>query len=306
MTDLCVIIVTWNSVRDIEAALRSLLNDLHDSFLTARVLVVDSASTDNTVAHVDEQFSGYVEVLALDTNIGFARANNVGLAHLGYDTIAAAPFVLLLNPDTITRPGTIRALLDVLTANPGMGVAGPSLVYGDNSFQHGAFAFPGLRQLWAEFFRIPGRWREGTFNGRYPQALYQGQTPFDVDFVLGACMLVRAEAIAKVGFFDERFFMYCEEVDWQWRMKRSGWRIVCVPTATMVHLGGQSTAQAKPRSIVNLWESRLLLYDKHYGLLKRWLARRLVAWGIERQQQHVQQPELQQAYRRVLKATRTR
>jgi hypothetical protein len=104
--------------------------------------------------------------------------------------------------------------------------------------------------------------------------------------------------------FDEQFFMYCEEVDWQWRIRKGGWRIVCVPTAHIVHLSGQSTSQAKPRSIRNLWESRLRLYAKHYPRWKRAIAKRLLARGMKktlRDWQHKNgDPAVAEAYRHVL------
>lgn len=277
MPTLAVIVVTWNSAHEIEAALRSLLDDLERERIDHHVLVVDSASSDDTAAFVRERFPS-VEVLALAVNVGFARANNIGMRYLGLDrTEPLAPFVLLLNPDTVVLPGAIRQLLTAMEVNERVGVVGANLQFGDGSFQHGAFGFPGLRQLYAEFFWLPGRWREGRFNGRYARAQYAGTEPFRVDFVLGACMLLRSEVIAAVGLFDEAFFMYCEEVDWQWRIRRAGYEIVCAPAAHIVHLGGQSTSQVKARSVRNLWDSRLLLYRKHYPFWK-WQAARLLVW----------------------------
>jgi N-acetylglucosaminyl-diphospho-decaprenol L-rhamnosyltransferase len=282
MNALAVIVVTWNSAHEIEAALSSLLRDLENAAHDARVLVVDNASTDRTVDFVREKFPS-VEVLALSDNVGFARANNIGMRHLGIGSAeAAADFVLLLNPDTIVQPGAIQAMMSALQADPRVGVVGANLTFGDGSFQHGAYAFPGLRQLYAEFFWIPGRWREGRFNGRYARRLYQSEQPFEVDFVLGACMLVRAGVVAEVGGFDEAFFMYCEEVDWQWRIRQAGHVIQCVPTAHIVHLGGQSTSQVKARSVRNLWESRLRLYRKHYPAWKWRAARLLIGLGMRR------------------------
>lgn len=309
MNNLAVIIVTWNSEKDIEAALSSLMADLERSMLTAHVLVVDSASSDGTVSLVRERFP-QVEVLALRDNVGFARANNLGMRHLGMaNDRPAAPCVLLLNPDTIVQPGALRALLNALEANPRAGVVGANLTYGDGSFQHGAFAFPGLRQLYAEFFWLPGRWREGRFNGRYDRASYAQPQPFNVDFVLGACMLLRAEVIANVGMFDEGFFMYCEEVDWQWRIRQAGYEILCAPSAHVVHLGGQSTSQVKARSVRNLWESRLRLYRKHYPAWKWHAARLILWWGMQRLKARWQRQggadEVARAYDDVLQAVRS-
>ena len=93
-------------------------------------------------------------------------------------------------------------------------------------------------------------------------------------------MMVRPQAIADVGLLDEDFWMYCEEIDWCWRMRRAGWRSYCVPKAHVVHYAGQSTGQVRISSFVALWRSRLLLFDKHYPLWKRLLARGLVGLGM--------------------------
>ncbi|MFW5691615.1 MAG: glycosyltransferase family 2 protein [Chloroflexota bacterium] len=278
--DLAVVIVTWN-VRDLAIqALDSLYADLREAGLRSRVYVVDSASSDGTAAALRGRFPE-ADIHASDENLGFARGNNHAITRImALDTPPRA--VYLLNPDTITRPGATRALYDALFARPDTGLVGARLSYGDGSFQHGAFAFPGLRQLWVEFFPVPGRLIESGFNGRYPRDRYNAGEPFPVDFTLGATMMLRREVIAQTGMFDPYYFMYCEEVDWAWRIRRAGWQVVCVPAAHVVHLGGQSTGQVRPRSVMNLWESRLKLYDRHYPAWKRRLARWLVRAGMRR------------------------
>jgi len=233
-----------------------------------------------------------VQMIASEENLGFGRSNNAGMRALGFGQDTPPQelprAVYLLNPDTLTQPGATRRLFDTLLSTPDIGVTGARLSYADGSFQHSAFAFPGLRQLWVEFFPTPGRFIEGRFNGRYPRALYAGDTPFAVDFMLGATMMLRREVILQTGMFDEQFFMYGEEVDWQWRIRKAGWRILCDPRAHVVHLVGQSTGQARPRSIRNLWQSRLILYQKHYPAWKVQVARWLVAAGMRRKMQQAQ------------------
>jgi N-acetylglucosaminyl-diphospho-decaprenol L-rhamnosyltransferase len=308
---LAVVIVTWNVCDLAIQTLKSLYADLDHSGLSARVVVVDSASSDATVATIAQQFP-QVELIASPENLGFGRANNLGLKHLGFGTHApdVPSFVYLLNPDTIVQLGSTKTLLSTLQSLPRAGVVGANLTYGDGSFQHGAFGFPGLRQLWVEFFPSLGRWIEGEFNGRYPRTNYEASQPFPVDFTLGATMFMRREVIETTGMFDEAFFMYCEEVDWAWRIHKAGWEIYCVPNAHVVHLGGQSTGQVKPRSIINLWESRLKLFQKHYPTWKRWLAQRMVIIGMQRKiaQLNSNTPnvtEIRQAYETILKKAKT-
>jgi hypothetical protein len=283
MLDLAIIIVTWN-VRDLALqALHSLYADLASSGLTYRVMVVDSASSDDTVAAIQAQFP-QITMLASPENLGFGKANNMGMRHIGLDNLNTElpRAVYLLNPDTITQAGATRKLFDAVFAAPDIGLTGAQLAYEDGSFQHGAFAFPGLRQLWVEFFPTPGRFIEGRFNGRYPQILYAAGQPFEVDFTLGATMMLRREALLQAGMFDEDFFMYAEEVDLAWRIKKAGWRVMCVPTAHVTHLAGKSTSQVRAHSLIYLWESRLKLFRKHYPLWKWILARRMVALGMQR------------------------
>lgn len=286
MPDLAVIIVNWNTRQLTLDALASLYADQDANGPAATVYVVDNASTDGSADAIRAAFP-QAQVLASEGNLGFGGGNNHALRHLGFGTPTQPPdlprAVYLLNSDTITQPGATRALYDALLADSRLGVVGARLTYGDGSFQHSAFAFPGLRQLWAEFFPTPGRWIEGRFNGRYPRRCYESGHPFRVDFTLGATMMLRRETIEQTGMFDEAFFMYCEEIDWSWRIRRAGWEIACVPAAHVVHLGGQSTALVRPQSVVNLWRSRLLLYERYYPPWKQAIARRLVRAGMQRQ-----------------------
>ncbi len=310
MIDLAVAVVTWNSADVITDALQSLLEDLESSGLRSEVWLVDSASTDETVAIVRERFPA-VKLIACEHNIGFGAGNNLALHAIGFngdDRAAELPAaVYLLNPDTVTHPGACRRLFDALMARADVGVAGARLTYGDGAFQHSAFRFPDLRQIWTEFFPTPGRWLEGPFNGRYRREQYDSARPFEVDFTLGATMMLKREVIQQTRGFNTDFFLYCEEIDWAWRIKRAGWRILCVPEAHVTHLGGSSTSQARPRSQIDLWKSRLLLYDTYYPRWKRAAARQLMILGMKRKLRALgaADPELKRAYRQVIEMAMT-
>jgi len=285
MSKLAIVIVTWN-VRDLALnALKSLFADIENSRLSAEVYVVDNASSDNTADAIAEQFP-QVHLTASEENLGFGGGNNYALKQIGFgraNTNDLPDAVYLLNPDTITQVGATKALYDTLMADDKLGLVGAQLANADNSFQHGAFYFPGLRQLWVEFFPTPGRLINTTFNGRYPLTAYQQSEPFSVDFTLGATMMLKREVIQQTDMFDDdTFFMYCEEIDWAWRIRNAGWDIKCVPSAHVTHLVGQSTSQIRPQSLVNLWTSRLRLFKKHYPRWKLFLARKMVMLGIQR------------------------
>jgi N-acetylglucosaminyl-diphospho-decaprenol L-rhamnosyltransferase len=281
MFRLAVVIVSWN-VRDLLAAcLRSLFDDVERSGLEARAWVVDNASADGTPDMVAKAFPA-VHLVASQENLGFARGNNVALREIFHLPSPIPEYIWLLNPDTEVQPGATGALIAALDANPRVGVVGPKLLYADGSLQHSAFRFPGLVQLAFEFFSLPPRFYDTSLNGRYPRRLYKGEIPFLVGHPLGASMTVRTEAISQVGLMDEGYRMYCEEVDWCWRMRKAGWRALCVPGARVVHHAGQSTAQVPISSFVHLWTSRARLYARHHGPVAWRLARALVRVGMRR------------------------
>jgi GT2 family glycosyltransferase len=298
MTDLAIIIVNWN-VRDLLAAcLRTVLTDLAAGDLSGQIWVVDNASHDGSVAMLERDFP-QVRLLTSAENLGFAGGNNAALRAMGFghddrqagraeamasvQTHSDLPkVVLLLNPDTKVQPGALQTLVDFLAGNARAGVAGARLVYGDGSFQHSVFAFPGLWQLAIELLPLPGRLVESRLNGRYPRLLYERGRPFKVGHPLGAAMGVRGEAIEQVGLLDERYHMYVEEIDWCRRIVAAGWEAFCVPAAVVTHFGGQSTGQIQLDSMLHLWTSRYRFYHKHYHPVRVWLAGQIVRIGMER------------------------
>ena len=295
---LTVIIVSWN-VRDLlMACLRSLRADLERAGLTADIWVVDNGSTDGTPEAVARDFPA-VRLIARRDNPGFAAANNQALRA----ALDASPprYFWLLNPDTEVLPGATAALIAAMETHPRVGVAGAKLLYPDGNLQHSAFRFPGLVQLAFDLFPFPPRLYETRLNGRYPRRLYNGDVPFFVDHPLGAAMMVRRETVEQVGLLDEEYRIYCEEIDWCWRMRRAGWRALCVPTARVVHHAGRSTGQVPVPSFVHLWTSRARLYARHHGPVTRHLARILVRVGMRRRMRRAT-PEWQEAIRQVLRA----
>jgi N-acetylglucosaminyl-diphospho-decaprenol L-rhamnosyltransferase len=274
--DLAIVTVSYNTRDLLAECLAAALVGLEWSGLSGEVWVVDNASADGSAEMVRQRFPA-VRLVAHDQNIGFAAGNNLALRNLsGF----MPRHVLFLNPDTRVVGDALGQMVRFLDATPHAGVAGARLVHGDGSFQHSAFAFPGLVQTLLDFFPLHPRLLESRLNGRYPRQSYQAGQPFAVDHPLGAALMIRAQTLAQVGGFDERFFMYCEEVDLCRRVKKAGWGIYCVPQAEIVHLVAQSTRQFRDRMFVALWRSRFLMFDKHEGAARRWAARRLVRLGL--------------------------
>ncbi len=302
-SQLGVVIVSWN-VRDLLArCLYSLFAELERAQLTARVVVVDNASFDNSPDMVHAQFP-QVELIAREDNLGFAKGNNVGIRSLGLPNpnpgeTQGCGEVLLLNPDTEVQPGAIKTLLDVMHSRPDAAIVTSRLSYGSGAFQHSAFHFPGLGQLYIELFPVPGRFYESRLNGRYPRRQYAGQQPFEIDTPLGAVMLLRREALEQVGLFDEEFALYCEEIDWAARFKEAGWKNLCAPAAHIVHYEGKSTSQVRVESFVKLWTSRYRLHRKHPQFAPLALARRIVIAGMKRKMKDAP-PEMQTACEKII------
>jgi len=287
MTNLAIIIVNWNVRHLLADCLRSVQADLAGSQLSAQIWVVDNASTDGSADMLRRDFPG-VRLIASGKNLGFAGGNNaalraIGFGNAGHNNVDMLPqAVLLLNPDTIVHAQARQMLHAFLQHTPNAGIAGARLVYGDGSFQHSAFALPGLWQLVIELLPVPGRLVESGLNGRYPQRLYNSGQPFKIGHPLGAAMAVRREAVQQVGLLDEQYHMYVEEVDWCKRILSAGWQAYCVPAAVVTHFGGQSTGQIKTNSFINLWSSRYRFYRKYYSPLNVWLARQIVKLGMRR------------------------
>ena len=274
--DLSIVIVSFQVRELLDRCLNSLLN--LKSSLSLQVFVVDNASTDGTVAWVRERFS-WVDLIANSDNRGFAAANNQALRQ------ASGRYIMLLNPDTVipaAQPNALEKLVTFMDGHPRAGACGPMLRYGDGSLQHSAFRFPSLAQIYFDLF--PTNWRllESRLNGRYPRTLYEAGRPFQVDHPLGAAFLLRREAAEGVGWLDERFFIYAEEIDWAWRLRGSGWEIWCVPSAEIIHYEGQSTRQFRGRMVVELWRSRFHLFHKHYAQMFNLAAGVLVRAGMRR------------------------
>lgn len=303
--DVAIVIVNYNTRQLLARCLESLRNARRVSQCDFHVVVVDNASSDGS-AHFLATI-GNLSLLASPVNLGFTGANNLALAALGFPVEPpaaaanlAAPlcttppdYVLLLNPDTEVMPDAIRQLTSFMEATPHAAVCGAHLQYGDGSFQHGAFRFPGLCQVALDLFplyRLPAAHRlyHSRLNGRYPRCLWEGDSPFPVDFVLGAAMFLRGTAIQRIGGLDDGFFMYCEEMDWCLRCAGLGLGVYAHPGARVIHHEAQSSRKDPWLAFERLWRSRFRFYAKYprrypapFRLALRGLVRAGAAWRAQ-------------------------
>jgi N-acetylglucosaminyl-diphospho-decaprenol L-rhamnosyltransferase len=267
VTTLSVIIVSYNTCELLRACLTSAVRSS-----PAEVIVVDNGSADGSAGMVQTDFPR-VRLIASAENLGFVRANNLALRS------SLGDHLLLLNPDAEVEDGALTTLQRFLDDHPAAGVVGPRLVYGDGAPQHSAFRFPTLLQTYFDFFPWPARLLQSPANGRFPGAAYSGP-PFQADFVLGACLLIRRTAMDQIGLLDERYFMYCEEMDWCRRLGESGWQVWCEPRATVIHREAQSSRQTRWPSYVEKWRSRFLFYERYYPAWWRTVNRQIIRAGL--------------------------
>jgi N-acetylglucosaminyl-diphospho-decaprenol L-rhamnosyltransferase len=244
-----VVIVNHNTQHDVLACLSSLFAAPPASL--GRVFVVDNASTDASVAAIRSDWPA-VDVIALDRNLGFGAANNVALRR------AASPLVLLLNPDTVMSKGALDQLAGRMAAT-GAAAAGPRLVDGNGRPE---ISFGSMLSPWTELrqsIRVKLAARDAGFSRSYIRGLVS--TERIVDWVSGACLLVRRDAALAAGLFDERYFLYEEDVDFCAALRARGGRILFTPAAEVVHLRGRSSSDRS-----HYHRSHLAFYAKHAPL----------------------------------------
>ena len=249
--DLSIIIVNWNTEAYLLSCLKSIFQTRGRMF--REIIVVDNGSQDGSGNEVKKSFPT-VYLIENEENVGFAKATNQGLQK------SSGRYVLLLNPDTRVKNGAIERLVSFMDDYPKAGIAGAQLLNSDGSRQNSIANFPSLatellnksllRWLFPKDF--PGKERN------YPE-------PIEVDSVIGACMMVRREAIEQVGLFDEDYFLFLEETDWCYRMKRAGWKIYHVPQAEVYHFQGKSAEKDKKKARIEYYYSRYHFFKKNRG-----------------------------------------
>lgn len=255
--DLSIIIVSWNTRDLLIQCLESVWGDAErSSGLGIETWVVDNASADDSVSMVRRRFP-WVCLIENQENVGFARANNQAIRQ------SKGPYVLLLNPDTIVKPGALKTLVEFMVIHPQAGAAGSKLLNPDDTLQPSCYPAPILsRELW-RLFHLDVFWPYGC----YRMTDWDVNTPREVDIIQGAALILRREALEQVGLMDENYFMYSEEMDLCYRLQQGGWPLYWVPQSQVVHYGGQSTRQVAAKMFLCLYESKLMFIRKHHGKL---------------------------------------
>ncbi|MBI3762165.1 MAG: glycosyltransferase family 2 protein [Chloroflexi bacterium] len=254
--DLSIIILNWN-VRDLlRASLRSLA---HSPALSVETIVVDSASTDGSAEMVAREFPG-AHLIAAAENLGYSRGNNLGLA------ASRGRHLLILNPDTAIVGDALDAMVNYAEAHPDVGILGPQLLNADGSVQSSRRRFPTLVTAFFESTWLQPYAPRRVLDRYYVHDASDDATS-DVDWVTGACLLVRRAVVEQIGGFDEEFFMYSEEMDFCRRARTAGWRVVYFPGAKIYHFEGKSSEQAIPERHIRFQRSKVRYFRKYHGPL---------------------------------------
>jgi N-acetylglucosaminyl-diphospho-decaprenol L-rhamnosyltransferase len=281
-SDLSIIIVSWN-VRDLlRACLTSLTNDERratkdateaSSFVlrpSSEIIVVDNASSDDSAAMVAAEFPA-VRLIANTENIGFTRGNNQGLA------VARGRYVFYLNPDTEVVGDALAVMVAYLDAHLEVGALGPQLRYPDGSLQSSRRRFPTFVTAFFESTPLAWHWPANPWARRYRMedqgtgisdqgsGITPAQIGQDVDWVVGAALMVRREVLVQIGGFDEGYFMYSEELDLCRRIREAGRRIVYLPTAQIIHHEGKSSEQVVAARHIRFQTSKVRYFRKFHG-----------------------------------------
>lgn len=253
--DLSVIIVNYNVRAFLESALISVRKAM--SGIDGEVIVVDNASDDGSVEMVQQKFS-YVTLIANAQNTGFAAANNLALR------VARGRYILLLNPDTLVQENTLRTMIEVLESNPDVGLAGCKILNPDGTLQlacRRSFPTP-----WVAFTKISGLsalFPHSPLFGRYNLAYRDPDQSYEVDAISGSFMFLRRSVYEAVGGLDEQFFMYGEDLDWCYRIKNGGWKVLYVHATQIIHYKGESARRSDIDEVKLFYQAMRVFVQKH-------------------------------------------
>lgn len=253
--DLSIIIVNRNTSKLLSNCLLSIQKSRPG--LEVEIIVVDNGSSDDSVAMVHGNFP-QVHLIGNRNNLGFAQANNQGLK------ISRGRYSLLLNSDTLVPEPALLKMLAYLDQHPEVGALGPQLRFPDGRIQPSCRAFPSLKLQLYESTGLSRIFPRSPIFGQYRMGYWSHDTVREVDQLMGAALMVRREVIEQVGLLDEQFFFYFDEVDWCYRIKKHGWKIIFYPEAFITHLSGQTSRKEWRKTILSRYVGMMKYFKKHF------------------------------------------
>ncbi|HEY3251748.1 MAG TPA: glycosyltransferase family 2 protein [Ignavibacteria bacterium] len=271
--DLSIIIVNYDVFEDVTKCISSINETIKN--LSYEIFVVDNNSSDRSIERIDKLFLN-VHLINLNENRGFGQANNAAVVH------AAGKYLLFVNPDIIFLENTINRLYFYLESNSSAGCAGPLIIRPDNKIQYYYTFFPSaysrLMQEFGFYERAPAMKRR-KYDFINKNIKYGN--PFLVDWVLGACMLMPRQIFNRLGGFDESFFLYEEEVDLLYRMKKEGFDTYILPDVKVIHNHNTATSKLGFAFIrYHGFRSVIIYSNKHDRNIKKFFSKLLLSFGV--------------------------
>lgn len=260
--ELSFIIVSWNARKFLLDCLASIEETRGE--LTVEIIVVDNGSTDGSGAAVKEHFP-QVNLIETGENLGFAKANNIGLR------AAAGRYYCLVNSDVVLLPGCQQQLLETMDSHPRIGLGGPRVLNADRTLQHSCRRLPTLLNLFARALALDTLFpRVERLAGSFMYYFNHGEMR-EVEALSGCCWIARREAVEQVGLLDERFFIYSEDIDWCKRFHDAGWAVTFLPQAEVIHFGGASSGNEPLRFYLEMQRAKRQYWRKHHGLFSQFV-----------------------------------
>jgi GT2 family glycosyltransferase len=251
-----VIIVSWNARDYLMQCLKSLSPEV--CRYPMEVIVVDNASSDGSAESVENRHPG-VRVIRNTANLGFAKANNIGISK------SSGRYLCLVNSDVKILKDCITHLVDYCEQQPDVGMVGPRIYGGDGKLQRSCRGFPTLWNMFCRALALDTLFPQSKLFTGYSLSHWSQDAIRSVDILSGCFWLVRRDALSQVGLLDESFFMYGEDMDWCKRFWIKDWKLVFVPTAEAIHFGGASSANAPVRFFIEMQRANLQYWRKHHS-----------------------------------------
>ena len=254
MIDVSIIIVSWNTRQILEDCLASVYEQT--TGISFEVFVVDNASSDGSAEMVRQRFP-QIKLITNTDNRGFAAANNQAIRQ------TSGRYILLLNSDTIILESAIAKTVLCAERHPAAGIIGCRVLNADQTLQQSCFMYPSVLNLFLLTTYLSKMFSKNRFFGRERMTWWDRSDERQVQVVTGCFMLVRREVVEEVGLLDKEYFIYGEETDWCYRACQAGWKSMFTPDAQIIHLGGASSQQVKPKMILQLRGSLLYFMKKN-------------------------------------------
>lgn len=254
--DVSVVVVHHETPRELAHCITSIADASRG--LSVEVFVVDNASATFSPEVVTDRISG-AAVVQNDANVGFAQAANSALRR------ATGRYLLLLNPDTVIAPDTLRLMIEYMDARPDVGCATARLVLPNGRLDLACRrSFPTPTRSFYRLTMLSRLFPTSKRLAQYNLTYFDEHREAEIDAPCGAFMMVRSEVREQVGLLDERYFMYGEDLDWAYRIKQAGWRIMYTPITAVTHIKGASSRQRRPAAIRAFYEAMRIFYRTYY------------------------------------------